>query len=208
MPVLEFALDATSPSRVQVHLNTHQGPVSVMFNHTVLGSLLTVEEQHNGKDFRLPDASLLHVSVNDGSAQVWRNGQPLFLASVPNTPPFQETEARHWSGGVIAMLTLNMLIVSALIIWYGLAAYFATPSSNLFFPLLGLSPIGLFGLIGLFILLAWKRWGLYLVVCYAVANMALSIYFDVIDYRTFLPLIGLILLFIALRSSGLWRKMH
>ncbi len=207
MPILEFALDATSPYRVQVHLNAHRGPVSVMLNRNVLGSLVTMEEQHAGKEFRLPDSSLLRVSVNDGHARAWRNGQPLQLTSMPTGPLVLERQERHWSGGVIALLVLNILVASVLVVWFALEGYVDTPSSHLFLPLLGSALLGLFGLIGLFVLLAWKRWGLYLVVCYAVATMVLTITFGMIDYRTFVPLVALILLYVALRSSGLWHVM-
>lgn len=207
MPILEFALDATSPYRVQVHLNAHHGPVSIMLNHNVLGSLVTIEEQHAGKEFRLPDSSLLRVSVSDGHAQAWRNGQPLQLTSLPTGPLMLEQQERHWSGGVVTLLVLNILVASALVVWFGLQAYFASSLSPLFAPLLGSVLIGLFGLVGLFTLLAWKRRGLYLVVCYVVANMALTITFGMIDYRTFAPLVALILLYVALRSSGLWHMM-
>ena len=207
MPILEFALDATSPYRVQVHLNTHQGPVSVMLNRSVLGSLITIEEQHAGKEFRLPDSSLLRVSINDGQAQAWRNGQPLQLTSIPTGPLALEHEERHWSSGVMALLVLNILAASVLMIWFALQAYFVTPSSRLFLPLLEAVLVSLFGLIGLFVFLAWKKWGLYLVVCYVVVNMALTILFGMIDYRTFIPLVALILLYASLRSSGLWHSM-
>lgn len=204
MPILEFALDATSPYRVQVHLNAHHGPVSVMLNRNVLGSLVTIEDQHAGKEFRLPDSSLLRVSVSDGHVQAWRNGQPLQLTSIPTGPLVLEPQERHWSGGVITLLVLNILVASALVVWFGLQAYFASSSSPLFVPLLASVLIGLFGLLGLFTLLAWKKWGLYLVACYVIANMALTITVGMIDYRTFVPLVTLILLYVALRSSGLW----
>lgn len=208
MPVIEFALDTASQYRVQVHLNTHQSPVSVMLNHRVLGSLVTVEEQHAGKDFRLPDASLLRVRINDGHAQAWRNGQSLLLIPSSNVSRPLEPQKRHMSSGPMTLLLLNMLAFGTLIAWFGLEAYVVTPASRLFFPLLAFGVIGILGLIGLLTLLTWKRWGLYLAGCYVIANIAMAIFYGQVDYRTFIPLIGLILLYLTLRSSGLWRAMH
>lgn len=208
MPILEFALDATSQYRVQVHLNTHQGPVSVMLNHRVLGSLVTIEEQMAGKNFRLPDSSLLRVSISNGHVQVWCNGQPLLQTSLSHVSQVLEPQERHMSRSVITWLALNMLIFGALVIWFSLNAGVATPASNLFAPLLSLGLLNVCGLVGLFALLIWKKWGLYVVAGSALANLAVAIIFSLMDVRAFLPLIGLILLSLVLRSSGLWRMMN
>src|SRR5260370_37605051 len=104
MPVLVFALDATNQYRVHVQLNVHQGSVSVMLNRSVLGSLVTMEEQSSGKDFRLLDQSLLRVSVSNGHAQAWRDGQPLLMTSVSAPLPVLERRERRMGGGVTALL--------------------------------------------------------------------------------------------------------
>lgn len=207
MPVLEFALDATTQYRVQVHLNVHQGPVSVMLNRSVLGSLVTTEEQSSGKDFRLPDHTLLRVSVNNGQAQVWRDGQPLLLTSTSGALPPLERQEGRMGGGVTALFVLNVVAVGVLVLSFWLQAFMVTSSSDQFLPLLLLGLIGLPGLAGLFVLLAWKKWGFYFAACYGLANLTLAIVYSIVDYRAFIPLVGLVLLYSSLRSSGIWRKM-
>ena len=208
MPILEFALDASALSRVQVHINTHQGPVSVMLNRNAIGSLTTLEEQTSGKDFHLPDSSILRVQILNGHPQAWRNGRPLLLASVPEPLPVVDEEPRgRMGGGVTALFILNLLVIGGLCIWFFVAALLGIPMSKMVLPFLLSSLLALVGLAGVFALLAWKRWGFYLAVCYAIANFALAITSGIIDYRTFIPLAALALLFLALNSSGIWHKM-
>lgn len=209
MPVLEFALDAAALYRVQVHLNARQGPVSVMLNHNALGSLATLEEQLAGKDFRLPDSSVLRVRILNGHPQAWRNGHPLVLASVSETPSLVEPAPHtRMGGGVRALLVLNMLAIGGLIVWFVVAAIMAMPASPLFLPFLLSAFLGVVGFISLFVVLAWRRWGFYLATGYVLANFILAIFYGIIDYRTFIPLVSLALLYFALRSSGIWYKMR
>lgn len=208
MPVLEFALDATGQYRIQVHLNPHQGPVSVMLNHSALGSLTTLEEQTHGKNFRLPDSSHVRVCITHGQVQVWRNGLPLHLTSNSGPLPALEPEEKNRIGGSTAvLLTLNLLVTFVLSIWFFMAAFLVTNSSYIFFPLLLSGLINLVGFAGLFSLLGWKRWGMYLAACSVVANMLLAIISGIIDYRAFIPLVSLALLYYSLSTSGRWHKM-
>lgn len=207
MPVLEFALDATGQYRVQVHLNAHQGPVSVMLNHSVLGSLSTLEEQAAGKDFRLPDNSHLRVSIADGQAHAWRDGLPLLLTSNSGALPAPEPAGKRMGGVAIALLALNLLVNIVLGASFFSAAFMVTTSSNLFLSLLLSGAISLACFAGLLSLLTWKKWGMYLAACSVVANMLLAIVSGIIDYRAFIPLVCLVLLYYYLSASGLWHKM-
>lgn len=209
MPVLEFALDAAAQYRVQVHLNARQGPVSVMLNHNALGSLATLEEQTAGKDFRLPDNSVLRVRILNGHPQAWHNGHPLILASISETPSHGERTPRARMGtGVMVLLGLNVLAIGGLIIWFVGAAIMVMPASRFFLPFLLSAALAIVGLVGLFAVFSWKRWGFYLALGYMLVNAVLAIFYGIIDYRTFIPLVSLALLYFALRSSGIWHKMR
>lgn len=207
MPVLEFALDAHALNRVQVHISTHQGPVSVMLNRTVIGSLATIEEQASGRSFRLPDDSVLRVQILNGHPQAWRNGLPLLLTSAPPAV-VEETTHGQLGGGVRALLVLNLLVIGGLSIWFFIAAWMNVSASNALYPLLLSGVFTLVGLAGMLALLAWRRWGFYLALGSLLANFALAIATGLIDYRTFLPLVTLLLLAIALHSTGIWHQMH
>ncbi len=208
MPVLEFALDANASNRIQVHTNTHQGPVSVMLNRTVIGSLATIEEQTSGKNFRLPDSSVLRVQILNGHPQAWRNGRPLLLTSAPpEPPPVEKPVHAHMSPGVLAFVILNLLVLGGLSLWFFIAAFMSLPASRMLYPFLFSGLLALVGLAGIFALLAWRRWGLYLALGYALVNFVLAIVWGIIDYRSFVPLATLALLTFSLHSTGVWREM-
>lgn len=209
MPVLEFALDATALYCVQVHLNTHQGPVSVMLNRSALGSLTTLEEQASGKDFYLPDNSVLRVQIVNGSPQVWCNGRPLSITTRSTTSPLPNAQPHGRMGnGVLALLALNVLLTVGLSIWFGAAMLLNMSSQRTFLPSLLCGLLALATLIGLLALFAWRKWGFYLAICAALVSFVPAILFNVIDYRTFLPLAGLLLLYFAFSSSGIWHKLR
>lgn len=208
MPVLEFALDASAQARIQVHVSTQRGPVSVMLNRNVIGSLMTLEEQTGGKDFPLPDNSVLRVQILNGHPQAWRNGRPLILTSAPETQRTLKKEPHGRLGsGVTALFILNVVVMGGLCIWFLLAAFLSMPAPKIPLPFLLSSLFALAGLVGIFVLLTWRRWGFYLAACSIVANFALAIISGIVDYRSFIPLVSLALLFLALNSSGIWRKM-
>jgi hypothetical protein len=209
MPVLEFALDANALNRIQVHTSTHQGPVSVMLNRTVLGSLATLEEQTSGKDFRLPDNSVLRVQILNGHPQVWCNGLPLLLTSAPAEAPVVEKPAHgHMSAGVVVLAALNFLLLGVLSLWFFIAAFMSLPASKMLYPFLFSGLLALAALAGICTLMTWRRWGLYLAICCALANFVLAIIWGIIDYRSFVPLATLALLTFALHSTGIWHEMR
>lgn len=208
MPVLEFALDANALNRIQVHLSTHHGPVSVMLNRTVIGSLATIEEQISGKDFRLPDNSILRVQILNGRPQAWRNGRPLLLTTAPVESSVVEPLVHgHMGRGVLALIILNLLVLGGLSLWFFVAAFMNLPASKMLYPFLFSGLLALLGLVGICTLLAWRRWGLYLAIGYALANFALAIVSGIIDYRSFIPLATLALLAFSLHSTGIWHEM-
>src|SRR5579883_2857468 len=206
MPVLEFSLDANALNRIQVHTSTHQGPVSVMLNRTVLGSLATIEEQTSGKDFRLPDNSVLRVQILHGHPQVWRNGLPLLLTSAPAEEPVVEKSAHGpMSTGVVVLAALNFLLLGILSLWFCAAALMSLPASKMLYPFLFSGLLNMAALAGICVVMTWRRWGLYLALCCALANFVLAIIWGIIDYRSFVPLATLALLTFALHSTGIDR---
>jgi hypothetical protein len=209
MPVLEFALDAHALNRIQVHINTHQGPVSVMLNRTVLGSLATMEEQTSGKNFRLPDNAVLRVQILNGHPQAWRNGLPLLLASVPPSAAIVAGVAHgHLGTGVRVLMVLNLLVIGSLCFWFLSASLMNISVARPLYPLLYSGLLALIGLAGICLLLTWRKRGLYLALGAVLANFGLAVASGTIDYRTFLPLATLLLLTFALHSTGIWHQMR
>jgi len=208
MPVLEFALDAQALNRVQVHISTHRGPVSVMLDRMVLGSLVTIEEQTSGKNFRLPDNAVLRVQILNGHPQAWRNGFPLLLASISSPTVSAEKVAHgHLGRGVRALMVLNLLVIGGLCFWFLSATLMNISVARPLYPLLYSGLLALAGLAGVCLLLTWRKRGLYLALGATLVNFGLAVASGTIDYRAFLPLATLLLLAFALHSTGIWHQM-
>lgn len=210
MPVLEFALDAQALNRIQVHINTHQGPVSVMLNRMVLGSLATIEEQTSGKNFRLPDNAVLRVQILNGHPQAWRNGLPLLLleSASPPTVLVEKVAHGHLGTGVRVLMVLNLLVIGGLCFWFLSATLMNVSVARPLYPLLYSGLLALVGLAGVCLLLTWRKRGLYLALGAALANFGLAVASGTIDYRACLPLATLFLLAFALHSTGIWHQMR
>ncbi len=122
MPVQDFALDAQN-NRIQVHWSFEDGPVSVMLNRSVIGTIATREERMTGKDITLPDNSVLHVQFSDNRPQVFRNGYLL--------TPVEQTAAEPLSpkkrgGCLTTWITLNLVVISIFTLIYFLAIFGTT----------------------------------------------------------------------------------
>ena len=215
MPVVEFALDSSAEHRIQVHLPTKQpAPVTVMLNRSILGSMSS-EEQPAGKDFRLPDNSFLQVRIMNGQPQVSRAGYP--LASVDATmaskadlsPAAQALERDKKLGGcLITWLILNLVVIGYLTLLniltiFGAIAKGISPGVSVLFSLLGVV-----GIVGLSFIFLWKKLGFYLAVAYVVLGFLLSIPFGLLDVRSFVPLVSIVILYVYLNRSGVWDKMR
>lgn len=206
MPVLEFALDTSALYRIQIHVNTRQGPVSVMLNQNVIGSLATLQEQTAGKDFRLPDNSTLRVRVLNGHPQAWRNGHALLLTSVSGALPELQEERRGGIGtGALVLLILNILITGVLGVLFFLNALATLNAAP---PYIVLSVLALIAMGCLFTLLMWRKWGLYVAGGLLIISFVLAILFGVLDFRQFISLVSFFLLFAYLRVNAIWRKMR
>lgn len=207
MPVLEFALDTSALYRIQIHVNTRQGPVSVMLNQNVLGSLATLQEQTTGKDFRLPDNSTLRVRVLNGHPQAWRDGHPLLLTSVSGSLPelSQEEKRKSMGTGTLAFLILNALILGVLSVSFFVSA-FTTLNLSLLFVLLSLMFLAALG--SLFALLTWRKWGLYLTGFLLIVSFILALLSGVLDFRFFAALAVFLLFSAYLRTNAIWRQMR
>ena len=212
MPVIEFALDSTASYRIQVHQPDEQpAPVTVLLNRSILGSLDPVE-QNTGKDFRLPDNSVLNVRIANGLLQVSRNGLPLqpVDASTENidlSPAAQaQLRSKKLGGCLITWLILNLVVIGSLTLLYFLAIFGATTAGTSPLPFLLLGLTGIVGLVGISMIFFWKKVGFYLTVIYVVLDLVLSIPFG-LDVRSFIPLIAVAILYIYLNRSGIWQKM-
>jgi hypothetical protein len=200
----DFALDATAEHRITIHWTTEIEPATVFINGTLSGTLTTVEEKIVGKDFTLPDHSLLHVQFFNGQPQAFRSGTPLApVAGVADV----YVKQRKRSGCLTTWLILNLVVIAALTVLNFLAT-FGTLVSNrvstppLAFLLLGL--MGIVGVVGISLLLAWKKQGFYLVVGYVLIDIIISVIFGFVDIRTFTPLIGIVVLYAWLNRSNVW----
>lgn len=215
MPVLEFALDPSALHRVQVHLSTEQSAsVTVMLNRSILGSLAS-DEQSVGKDFRLPDNSVLNVRIVNGQPQVSRAGYPLppidaNTANEIDTSPAALAQERNkkLGGCLIAWLALNLAVIGGVTLLYFLATLgaIATGVSPLAFLLFSL--LGVVGLVGISLIFFWKKIGFYLTAAYVVLSLLLSIPFGLVDVRSFIPLVSVAILYVYLNRSGVWEKMR
>jgi hypothetical protein len=208
MPVQEFALDATGSQRIQVHWASDSDPASVLLNSSLFGSLATLEERTAGKDFTLPDGSSLHVRFVNNQPQALRNGYPLAVA-----PTVSKISSQRKRGGCLTTwLILNLVVVSGLTLLYFLdiagsavlgSSASISPGVFLLFALLGCV-----GIVGLSALLAWKKWGFYLVALYVVLNIVLAFPLGLFNgIRTFTPLIGLAALYYLLRRNDVWEHL-
>lgn len=119
MAVQEFALDATSISRVQV--SREIGPdgeqIHVLLDRSMLGTLSGEEAQLTGRVFPLPDGSTLKVQLVYSQVQVLRNGQALLPTSINpaatqklDLPPKTMGRFRAACGGVFFIGGVNVLL--------------------------------------------------------------------------------------------------
>jgi hypothetical protein len=206
VPVQDFALDAQN-NRIQVHWSFEDGPVSVMLNRSVICTLAVAEDRSIGKDFTLPDNSILHVQFYGNQPQVFRNGYPLTPVEQAATEPMA---VKKRGGCLTTWIILNLVAISIFTLTYFLAVFGASLS-----PATGISPVifliyGLLGCVGIFglaMLLAWKKWGFYLIALYVVANIPLAFAFGLVNYETFTPLIGLAVLYYLLRRNQVWEHL-
>ncbi len=213
MPIVEFALDPGAQYRIQVHSSDDlSAPMTVLLNNSILGSL-NPTEQSTGKDFRLPDNSLLNVRVVNGQPQVSRGGVPLppvdaAKANVDISPAAQARQRDKKLGGcLITWLILNLVVIGGLTLLYFLAIFGAIASGISPLPFLLFALIGIMGLVGISLIFFWKKLGFYLTAAYVVLDLLLSIPFGLLDVRSFIPLIAVAILFIYLNRSGIWQKM-
>jgi len=79
MAVQEFALDATGSSRVQIsrEVSPDGEQLYVLLNRSMLGTITGEEARLTGREFALPDGSMLRVQSVENQIQVLRNGQAL-----------------------------------------------------------------------------------------------------------------------------------
>jgi len=215
MSVVEFALDPGAQQRVQVHLPSEQSAsVTILLNRSILGSLAS-DEQAAGKDFPLPDNSVLNVRIVNGQPQVSRAGYPLSpidaaTANVVDLSPAALAQERNkkLGGCLIAWLVLNLAVIGGLTLLYFLATIgaMATGASPLAFLLFSL--LGVVGLVGISLIFFWKKIGFYLTVAYVVLGLLLSIPFGLLDVRSFIPLVTIVFLYVYLNRGGVWEKMR
>ncbi len=213
MPVVEFALDLTTQYRIQVHQSSEQpSPVTVLLNGSILGNL-DPAEQIMGKDFRLPDNSLLNVRIVNAQPQVSRGGIPLYpidatTANVDVSPAAEAQQRNKKLGGcLVTWLVLNLVVIGGLTLLYFLAIFGATALGTSPLPFLLFGLIGIMGLVGISLIFFWKKVGFYLMVGYVALGLLLSIPFGMLNVRSFIPPLAVVILFVYLNRSDIWQKM-
>ena len=214
MPVVEFALEPTAQQRIQLHLPAEPpASVTVLLNRSILGSL-SPEEQVAGKDFRLPDNSLLQVRIVNNQPQVSRGGFPLppvdaAIANAVDVSPAAQAQLqkRKLGGCLLAWLIVNLVIIGGLTALYFLAIFGAMATGISPLPFLLFSLLGIVGLVGISLIFFWKKIGFYLTAAYVVLSFLLSIPFGLLDIRSFIPIIAVVILFVYLNRSDIWQKM-
>jgi hypothetical protein len=199
MPVQDFALDPAATHRVQVHWTSNTDPATVMVNRSILGSLSTVAERVAGKNFTLPDGSMLHIRFVNGQPQAFRNGYPLAIApAIPETSVLQKKRG----GSLTIWLIANLILIIFYTAVYFLALIGSILGSASSRPLayLVFMLIGCVGIVGIGMLFAWKKWGFYLIVFFVVANFLAAILLGIFNgYVTFfLPFVALATLYYRL----------
>jgi hypothetical protein len=208
MPVQDFALDAAAMHRIQVHWASDNEPATVMVNRSILGSLTTLEERMVGKNFTLPDGSMLFVRFMNGQPEAFRNGYPLAIApAIPETSVLQKKRG----GGLTFWLVANLVLIIFYTIVYFLALIGSMVSSTSSRPLayLVFMLIGCVGIVGIGMLFAWKKWGFYLIVLFVVANFLAAILLGLFNgYVTFfLPFVALATLYYRLHRNDVWQQL-
>ncbi len=208
MPVQDFALDAAATQRIQIHWSTDSEPATVLLNGKILGSLANGQERIVGKDFVLQDSSLLHIQFFENGPQAWLNRLPLAPVAAVADPLPQKKRG----GCLTAWLILNLVVVCLFTGLYLLASFGALVSSNTTLPawiFLLFTLLGIIGIVGLSMLLAWKKIGFYLVAAYVLLNFGLAFPLGLFNGnpRTFTPLIGLAVLYILLRRNSVWEHL-
>lgn len=214
MPVVEFALDPRAQHRIQVHLPAEQpASVTILLNRSILGSL-TSDEQSVGKNFLLPDNSVLNVRIVNGQPQVSRAGYPLPLIDanaaneIDSSPAALAQERNKKLGGfLIAWLVLNLVVIGCLTMLHFLASLGAialgvSPLEYLLFSLLGVV-----GMLGISLIFFWKKMGFYLAAAYVILGVSLSIPLGLLIAPSFIPLVSVAILYVHLNRSGIWEKM-
>jgi hypothetical protein len=99
----------------------------------------------------------------------------------------------------------NIPIIFVLLYFLAIFGALATGTSPLPFLLFGL--IGIVGLVGISLIFFWKKVGFYLMVGYVVLGLLLSIPFGLLDVRSFIPPLAVVILFVYLNRSDVWQKM-
>lgn len=210
MPIQDFFLDSTGAQRIQVHWNSDGSKATVLQNGSILGSLDTADELAGGKDFKMPDGSMLHVRLVNNQPQALRNGFPLTTA--PAAAESAPLTAKKRGGCLTAWIVLNLVVICLFTLLYALAFFgslivsnpITSPAVFLLFALLGLV-----GVVGLSLLLGWRKIGFYLVLGYVLLNFALAFPLGLFngDPRIFLPLIGVAILYFWLRRNDVWEQL-
>lgn len=77
MATYEFALDSTGTRRVSIFQVGSDGPVSVLLNGSVIGTISGREELLTGQSFTLSDGSFVTIQLVNNEFQVMRNDQRL-----------------------------------------------------------------------------------------------------------------------------------
>lgn len=210
MPIQDFFLDSTGAQRIQVHWNSDGSKASLLLNSSIYGSLDTAEELAGGKDFKMRDGSILHVRLVNNQPQAFRNGFPLSAAPaiVEPVPLYERKRGGCLTAWIILMLILiSLSTLSYTLDFLGSVAIGNSSVSPLIFLFLAL--LGFGGIAGLSLLLAWKKVGFYLATMCIAINFVLSTRLGIFNgnSRTFVPVIGVTIIYYWLYRSEAWKML-
>jgi hypothetical protein len=206
MTTREFLLDPDRNRRLEVCW-TDQTPASVSLDGRQLFVFADAREQETGKDTLLADGSLLQVRFVGGEPQVLKGG----VIQVPTGGERAPALPRRRGGCLTAWFIINLVAILFLTVFYLLAAFgtgvAAMTSDVPTWVFLAYGLVGCLGVAGLVALLAWRRWGFFAVVAYALLNTGLDLVLRVASLQTVVPLVGVVILYRLLRWQGVWEEL-
>lgn len=224
MPMQEFDLNATGTQRVQVFWNNDGGrPVLTVFlNQDMLGSMTSQEELTSGKEFGLPDGSLLEIRFVGDQLQAFRNGQSLSSpTAVTSSPPgaIAVTSAppapapvKKVRGGCLTTWLILIILGSAVAMYDSFTIYQDLEvHDGISFPhwiYLVQALLNLIIIVGVVALLAWRKWGLYLCLLCSVSALVLVfvLQLPVPFLQIFGGIISYSILFGLLKANDRWKQ--
>lgn len=211
MPVQDFTLDANGMYRIQIHWTPEHATTTILLNGSILGTFTHPDEYISGKNFTLPDNSPLYIRFVNNYPQVFRLG--VLLTPIASAEPdVSASTQRKRSVGLTAWLIINIIgmgLVTLLCFLAFIASMLDARIASLSLALLLLMLLNIGGIVGISLLLAWKRIGFYVLAGCAIINIIVVFYSGISSIRwvIFGPIIAVGILYRWLENSRVWDKL-